>query len=111
MTPVTNRSERSTSMPKKRYSKDRETCQVTFTLPKEVAAASAVVCGDFNGWSQDDLPMKRARDGSFKASTHLPSGQSYRYRYLLDGERWENDWEADEYVPNAHGSEDSVIEV
>ena len=32
-----------------------------------------------------------------------------RYRYLLDGSRWENDWSADEYVPNGYGSDDSVL--
>ncbi len=34
-----------------------------------------------------------------------------RFRYLLDGERWENDWAADGYVPNPFGSEDSLLEV
>ncbi len=29
----------------------------------------------------------------------------------LDGERWENDWSADEYVANAYGSDDSVVSV
>ncbi len=32
-------------------------------------------------------------------------------KYLLDGERWENDWAADGYVPNPFASEDSVVEV
>jgi hypothetical protein len=26
----------------------------------------------------------------------------------VDGERWENDWAADAYAPNAFGTEDSV---
>jgi len=33
------------------------------------------------------------------------------FRYLVDGERWENDWAADAYVPNPFGGEDSVVEV
>jgi hypothetical protein len=37
--------------------------------------------------------------------------QQCRFRYLLDGERWENDWTADAYVPNSFGSDDSVVEV
>ncbi len=40
-------------MPAKRYSKDRKTCQVTFTLPAGVDASSAVVCGEFNEWSAE----------------------------------------------------------
>jgi len=39
----------------------------------------------------------------------LKTGQSYRFRYLLDGERWENDWEADGYVENDIGDEDSLV--
>ena len=41
----------------------------------------------------------------------LPTEQSYRFRYLLDGERWDNDWAADAYVPNEFGSDDSLIKV
>jgi hypothetical protein len=36
-------------------------------------------------------------------------GRAYRFRYLLDGVRWENDWHADDYVLNVHGSHDSVV--
>ena len=35
----------------------------------------------------------------------------YRYRYLLDGTRWENAWDADDYVPNPYGGDDSVVVV
>ncbi|CAN5719752.1 isoamylase early set domain-containing protein [soil metagenome] len=98
-------------MLKKRYAKDSKTCQVTFTLPKEVSATSAVLCGDFNAWSDETHPMERAADGSFKVAIRLPAGQHYCYRYLLDGERWENDWQADRYEPNAHGSDNSVVEL
>jgi 1,4-alpha-glucan branching enzyme len=98
-------------MPDKRYAKNAATCQVTFTLPKEVEATSAHLCGDFNDWDQTSHPLKRSRDGSFKVAVKLAAGQSYRYRFLLDGERWENDWSADAYAPNDHGSEDSVVEV
>jgi hypothetical protein len=41
----------------------------------------------------------------------LEAGQQYRFRYLVDGERWENDWAADAYLPNAYGGEDSVVTV
>ena len=41
----------------------------------------------------------------------LPPGRAYRFRYLLDGHRWENDWDADAYVPNGFGSDDSVVDL
>ena len=30
---------------------------------------------------------------------------------VVDGQRWENDWNADKYVPNSHGSDDTVVVV
>jgi 1,4-alpha-glucan branching enzyme len=98
-------------MPTKRYSKDRSSCQVTFALPKESGASSAVVCGDFNDWSEESHPLKRGRDGTLKVTVKLPTGTSYRYRFLVDGARWENDPSADRHVVNPYGSEDSVLEV
>jgi hypothetical protein len=36
---------------------------------------------------------------------------SCRFRYVLDGTRWENDEAADGYVSYPFGTQDSVIEV
>jgi len=95
----------------KNYTKTGNYCRVTFRLPAEVGAETAALCGEFNGWSQTANPMKKLKDGSFSATVSLESSNSYRFRYLLDGERWENDWEADSYAPNEHGSDDSIVEV
>ncbi len=53
--------------------------------------------------------MKKLKDGSFSLTISLDAGQSYRFRYLLDNERWENDWDADAYVANQYGAEDSLL--
>ena len=98
-------------MLKKQYAKDKKTCKVTFALPDEVNASDAVLHGDFTKWNKDPVKMKRYKDGNFKASVTLKAGKKYRFRYLLDGERWENDWAADAYLPNSYGSEDSVVVV
>jgi 1,4-alpha-glucan branching enzyme len=55
--------------------------------------------------------MKRRKDGSFTLTLSLQAGREYRYRYLLDGERWENDWAADGYTPNPFGSDDSLVRI
>ena len=98
-------------MPKKAYSRDRETCRVTFELPAKANAQAACLCGDFNNWDPSAHPMKRRKDGSFTRTLTLTPGQAYRYRFLLDGERWENDWAADAYAPNPFGTDDSVAEL
>lgn len=98
-------------MAKKAYAKGGKTCRVTFELPREVAAQTAVVVGDFNEWSTDATPMTKRKDGRFSVTLSLTADRSYRYRYLLDGDRWENDWDAEAYVTNDHGSEDSLITI
>jgi len=98
-------------MLKKEYTKTGRSCRVTFELPAEVKAQSACLCGEFNDWDQSSHPMKRRKDGSFALTISLKPGRQYRYRYLLDNTRWENDWAADSYVPNALGSEDSVVNI
>jgi 1,4-alpha-glucan branching enzyme len=98
-------------MLKKNYTKTGHKCRVTFKLPAEVKAKTAVLLGEFNEWNPDAHPMKRLRDGSFSLTVSVPAGQRYRFRYLLDGRRWENDWAADAYVSNKYGSEDSIVAV
>jgi 1,4-alpha-glucan branching enzyme len=55
------------------------------------------------------MPMKMLRNGNFEIILELPAGREYRYRYLIDGCRWENDWCADNYSPNPYGCDDSVL--
>src|SRR5664279_6074053 len=84
---------------------------VTFELPACVLAASASVCGEFNDWSPLAHPMARTSSGQLEAVIDLEAGRAWRFRYLLDDERWENDWTADAYVPNEFGAEDSVVDL
>ena len=96
---------------KKTYTKTGRSCRVTFELPPQADAKTVALCGEFNGWDSTKHPMKRRKDGSFSLAVSLKPGKEYRYRYLLDGEKWENDWAADNYIPNVFGTEDSVVVV
>ena len=98
-------------MLRKSYSKKGNSCWVTFDLPPEVNASTVSLCGEFNEWDASAQQMKRGKQGGFSTRISLPSGQTYRFRYLLDGQRWENDWAADGYVPNSFGTEDSLLKV
>jgi len=56
--------------------------------------------------------MKKLKDGSFKTTVDLEVGKNYEFRYVIDGSKWENDWEADAYVPNnVTYEENSVVTV
>ena len=85
--------------------------EVTFTLPADLHAETVTLCGEFNDWSAEDTRLERGSDGSWQATVVLEPGRSYRYRYLLDGQRWENDEQADRYEPNPLGTVDSVVVV
>jgi len=84
--------------------------KVTFEL-KEIDAVAVHVAGDFNQWSTSENPLAKRKDGRFSATVTLPAGKEYRYRYVLDGERWTNDTDADRFEPNDHGTEDGVLDL
>jgi 1,4-alpha-glucan branching enzyme len=98
-------------MIKKTYTKTGSSCRVTFTVPPGMNAQTAYLCGDFNQWDRTSHPMKHRKDGSFSLTLSLKPGQQYCFRYLLDGERWENDATADAQTSNPFGSTDSVVQV
>ena len=98
-------------MLKKAYSKTHRACRVTFALPPELDGKKACLCGEFNEWNTKSHPMKRRKDGSFSLTISLAPGRQYRFRYVLDGKRWENDQAADGHLPNPFGSMDSLVEI
>jgi len=55
--------------------------------------------------------MHRDAEGGFSVTVGLDAGRAYRFRYLLDGQRWDNDWAADAYQANDFGGDDSVVDL
>ena len=96
----------------KKFLKSKPVCKATFSLPVEAApeAKQVAIVGDFNEWNATEAPvMKKQKNGIFKATVELEAGKEYQFRYLIDGETWENDWQADAYVPNEFGLDNSVV--
>jgi len=96
---------------KKKYIESRDICEVTFRLPNEASlkARKVTVVGDFNNWSKEANPLEKQENGDFTTTVELEAGKEYRFRYLIDGQRWENDWHADKYVRSPFDVEDSVV--
>ena len=97
---------------RKQSLKNKPVCKVTFTIPVEMAnlATQANVVGEFNNWSTSATPMKKSKTGAFSTTVDLEKGRSYQFRYLLEQSRWENDPDADGYLPAPFGnSHNSVI--
>jgi Glycogen recognition site of AMP-activated protein kinase len=98
--------------PAKKAAASKSVKKVTFALPKEaVAKAKAVVLvGDFNNWAvEKSIALTKQKDGSFKTTVELESGKEYQYRFLLNGETWENAWDAPKYVSSPFGGDNSVV--
>jgi 1,4-alpha-glucan branching enzyme len=89
---------------------NKQKIKVTFEMPGDIDVKTMMLVGDFNGWDKTATPMKkRKKDGVFAASITLAAGRAYQFRYWLDDSRWENDWSADDYVPNGYGEDNSVV--
>ncbi|WP_266363840.1 isoamylase early set domain-containing protein [Tellurirhabdus rosea] len=98
----------------KQYLKSKPTiCKVTFSLPAETVngAKTVTVVGSFNGWDAAAAPLKKQKDGSYKAIIELPVGQEYEFRYLIDGEKWANDQEADKFVASGVSADENSVVV
>jgi 1,4-alpha-glucan branching enzyme len=86
-------------------------CRVLFRMRSLDGVDRASLAGEFNDWSTEATPLEPQPDGSLAVSVVLEPGRSYRYRFYLGDDRWENDWKADDYVDNDHGGADSVVVV
>jgi 1,4-alpha-glucan branching enzyme len=86
--------------------------RVTFVVPSTMWAERVNLVGDFNDWDTTATPMTHNRtDSNWKVSVDLKPGKRYRFRYLVDGQEWLNDWRADDHLENPYGSYDSVVDL
>ena len=101
-------------MLKKSYSKTGKSCRVTFklpveNLPEDTQADSVALLGEFNSWEPEANPMTKRKDGSFSVTLSVDADNDYRFRYLVDGEVWVNDEQADRLEANRFGTQDCVL--
>ncbi len=68
-----------------------------------------MLAGDFTGWQQAPLDLKKDRAGVWKKTVSLPPGQ-YEYRLLVDG-HWQDDPDCRERRPNQFGGQNCVCVV
>ena len=96
---------------KKQYLKSKPVCKVTFRISEKEgnSAGTAHIVGEFNNWDSVSTPMKKLKTGAFTTTINLQKGREYQFRYLLDNKIWENDAEADKYVPTPFGDCDNSV--
>jgi 1,4-alpha-glucan branching enzyme len=82
--------------------------KVTFSISAP-HAQSVLLAGDFTGWQQAPLSLKKQKSGVWKTSISLPAGR-YEYRLLVDG-NWQDDPNCSNRVPNQYGGQNCVCNV
>ncbi|MEO5355872.1 MAG: isoamylase early set domain-containing protein [Nitrospirae bacterium YQR-1] len=98
----------------KNYVPGTNVCKVTFMLPKEATenAQKVTLTGDFNDWDTEATPLTKDKYGVFSVTVELEAETEHQYKFLIDAERWENDWNADRYEKSCLGEfENSVVEL
>jgi 1,4-alpha-glucan branching enzyme len=73
---------------------------------ERVGCQTVEVAGDFNDWIPQ--PPKKLRNGLHKTTVDLEPELACQYRYRIDGD-WPNDWQADDYIANGLGQDNSVV--
>ena len=96
-------------MPLSKRKLGRGKVRVTFSMPALPGVTDLALVGDFNNWSITQDPLKSTADGSWSGAVTLDAGKTYQYRYYANGQDWHNDWQADAYLPNEHGSDNCVV--
>ncbi|MBU2870688.1 isoamylase early set domain-containing protein [Colwellia sp. E2M01] len=92
----------------KKFFKTKDEAEVTFEFNRSDVTNAALV-GDFNDWQAIDMKFNK-KTKSFITKVRLPKGGTFHFRYLLNDSEWENDYKADQYLPNAFGTENSVVQ-
>lgn len=98
----------------KKYLKTKPICKVKFVAPEPIAknAGAVFLAGDFNNWEFGSTKLRKQKNGTYATTLDLETGAEYQYRFVIDGERWENDYAADKYVPSEiNGVDNSVVVV
>jgi 1,4-alpha-glucan branching enzyme len=88
-------------MPKQKSAKQKVTFAVT--APE---ARSVLLAGDFTGWQQAPVSLKKDQSGVWKKTVSLPPGR-YEYRLIVDGQ-WCDDPQCSNRAPNQFGGENCV---
>lgn len=98
----------------KKYLKSKpDVCRVGFKFDGDGALNAHRVClaGDFNNWDIEATPMAKNKHG-FECSMDLSAGRQYQFRYVIDGQTWCNDPQADSFEYCGMGdSMNSVISI
>jgi len=86
--------------------------EVQFSLRlSEGKVQTVAIAGDFNQWnSQNNSLEDPDGDGIWTTTLKLPPGR-YEYMFVIDGEKWVPDPNANRFVKDGFGNKNAILEV
>lgn len=100
--------EDSTMVTKQISSANPDRVEVTFSVPASIWADQIHLVGDFNRWDATATPMRPSEEG-WSTTLLLEREHPVGYGYLLDGQTWMCDSNADAYERADGGKVISVL--
>lgn len=91
----------------KKFFKTKDEAEITFEFSRDDVESVALVA-EFNDWQPLEMKFNK-KEKAFRTKVRLPKDGQFQFKYLLNGSEWENDSQADQYIANSFGSEDSVV--
>jgi len=91
-------------MVKKEKKATKKTAEFAFRAPD---AKEVFLAGEFNGWDNQSLPMKKYKDGIWKTKVKLPPGR-HEYKFFADN-AWVESLPGVEQVSNPLGTRNFIV--
>lgn len=91
----------------KKFYKTKDEAEVTFEFGCDDVSSVALVA-EFNDWQPMEMSYSKKLK-VFRAKVRLPKDNDFHFRYLINNNKWVNDEQADKYLSNGFGTENSVV--
>ncbi len=102
--------ERNDASPPLYQTAEKGTVPVRFSIYIPDAKSVSIV-GDFNNWQAEEINLKdREINDIWTVEIYLKPGR-YNYMFLVDGQRWITDPDADTIIDDGFGNKNAVIKV
>ena len=88
---------------------DAETRKVTFRY-KAPQASEVLLAACFTKWGEKAKKMRKLKNGTWNCRAELKVGQTYRYRFIVDGE-WQDDPDCESTEATPYGNQNCVLVV
>jgi 1,4-alpha-glucan branching enzyme len=92
------------SVTKKKEKPIEKTVEFTFSAPD---AKQVFLAGEFNGWDNQSLPMKKGKGGIWKTKVKLPPGR-HEHKFFADNV-WVESLPGVEQVSNPLGTKNFIV--